>query len=173
MQTNVVIDGQSWCWEVYKNVLPVTKGDTPGAINPHKILVKFPDFHYNTGFTSFQGMQPRLVLDTDMIAYDKWQKPFSVFRPAFCTSHVAVSEGFLLSCEGLTPSVMRFVSARSYGNEVSNRATKDAHRRGELGISVWSVPVLKHGALKGISCEFRATIGCKFVRDIKCDKDAS
>ena len=58
---------------------------------------------------------------------------------------------------------MTFVSARSYGDEVSDRATPGKNRQGDLGISVRNVPVLKHGALEGISV--KGTCGALVVHD--------
>jgi hypothetical protein len=58
---------------------------------------------------------------------------------------------------------MGVVFARGYGDEVPDRAAKNAHGRGELRVAIRCVAVLQHGALEGICVE--VATGCGVVND--------
>lgn len=45
------------------------------------------------------------------------------------------------------------VASRENGDEITDGAAKDAHRRGEFGVSIRRVPILKHGALERVGIQ--------------------
>jgi hypothetical protein len=71
-------------------------------------------------------MGANLILDSYVIPNGEGWKSLCVFRPSFCSSHVAVAEGFFLCSEGFTPGGVRFVAARGDRDKVPDGAAKDA-----------------------------------------------
>ena len=74
-----------------------------------------------------------------------------MFTPALCSFHVSVTQGFLSSRKGVLPCGMGLVTAWGNRYEIPNRPTKDTHGRGQFGVSVRAVAVLKHCSLEGVN----------------------
>ena len=63
------------------------------------------------------------------------------------------------------PSDVWLVTARKNGYRVPDGSFEDVHRRREICICVWGVPILQHHSLKGVFAKF--TIWSSIVR-ISC-----
>ena len=115
--------------------------------------MELPYFYYDPSFVPFVRVGSHLVLDPDGITYFEWRQIHSVLRKPFCVTHVTVAECVFTRLEGTLPRRMRLVFSRVNWNEVPDGATEQDHGRGQGCITIWCVPVLKHGSLKCISVQ--------------------
>ncbi len=95
-----------------------------------------------------------LILNAHSVADLEGWEPLCVFSPPFLSLHVSLAESFFSFLEGVLPCWMWLIATRHDGDEILDGATEDAHGWGDLGLRIWSVPVLEHSGTEcvGVQC---------------------
>ena len=123
--------GRGGEWVKSPQVSPVSGGQPPGAVRPHRVLVVLEDFHHRTRFVPLRRV---MILDHHGVTSTEWGEALGVFVPSGTAGYSALGQGALPEVEAVGPILVREVSGGNAGDEVPGRSPKEAlGRRHTLG----------------------------------------
>ena len=115
--------------DVLPEELPIPEGHSSCAIHSDHVLVELADLDDGARLVPFFGLRACLVLDSHSVTDDQSWQAFRVLGPVLGSTHMSVSQCFFSGGEGLSPGIVRLVSAGQYGDEIFDRSSEYARGR--------------------------------------------
>lgn len=112
------------------------------AVGPYCVLVILQYFHDRARLVPLRWVTSSLVLDHDCVTTTEWGQALGVFVPSGTAGDLASGQRTFTEVQSRCPVLVRAVSGRESGEEVSGGPSKEALCRGHASVGAWSISVL-------------------------------
>ena len=112
------------------------------AVGPYCILVVLQHFHDRAGLVPLRWVASSLILDHYCVTATEWGQALGVFVPSGTAGGLASRQRTFTEVQSRCPVLVRAVSGRESGEDVSGGPSKEALCRGHASARAWSVSVL-------------------------------